>query len=82
MAAYDQFANSSVTRAKTPRVSIGMPLYNAEQFLAGTLDSIVAQSFRDFELIISDNGSTDRTASICRDYASRELPYPLLPSRG
>ncbi len=72
MAAYDQFADSSVTRAKTPRVSIGMPLYNAERFLAGTLDSIVAQSFRDFELIISDNGSTDRTASICRDYASRD----------
>ena len=49
-----------------------MPVYNAERYLAGTLDSILAQSFRDFELIISDNGSTDRTAQICRDYASRD----------
>ena len=71
MAAHDQFAEGSETQ-RAPRVSIGMPVYNAERFLAGTLDSIVAQSFRDFELIISDNGSTDRTASICRDYASRD----------
>jgi glycosyltransferase involved in cell wall biosynthesis len=49
-----------------------MPLYNAELYLAGTLDSILAQSFRDFELIISDNGSTDRTEQICRDYMSRD----------
>ena len=38
----------------------------------GRSNSILAQSFRDFELIISDNGSTDRTAQICRDYASRD----------
>jgi glycosyltransferase involved in cell wall biosynthesis len=57
---------------KAPRVSIGMPVYNAQRYLEGTLDSILAQSFRDFELIISDNGSTDRTEAICRDYASRD----------
>jgi glycosyltransferase involved in cell wall biosynthesis len=49
-----------------------MPVYNGERFLAGTLDSILAQSFRDFELIISDNGSTDGTARICRDYTARD----------
>jgi glycosyltransferase involved in cell wall biosynthesis len=49
-----------------------MPLYNAERYLVGTLDSILGQSFSDFELIISDNGSTDRTAWICRDYAFRD----------
>jgi len=55
-----------------PRVSIGMPLYNAQRFVEGTLDSILAQTFRDFELVISDNGSTDRTERICRHYAARD----------
>jgi glycosyltransferase involved in cell wall biosynthesis len=49
-----------------------MPVYNGEQHIAATLDSILAQTYRNFELIISDNGSTDRTEQICRDYASRD----------
>jgi glycosyltransferase involved in cell wall biosynthesis len=72
MGAHAQLESSSLARAEAPRVSIGMPVYNAERYLAGTLESILAQSFRDFELIISDNGSTDRTEQICRDYASRD----------
>ena len=59
-------------QAKVPRVSIGMPLYNAEVYLTETLESILSQSFRDFELIISDNASTDRTQEICRYYASKD----------
>jgi glycosyltransferase involved in cell wall biosynthesis len=55
-----------------PRVSIGMPLYNAERYLPQTVDSLLAQTFKDFELIISDNGSTDRTEEICRSYAARD----------
>ena len=42
-----------------------MPVYNAERFLEEALDSILAQTFDDFELIISDNASTDRTDAIC-----------------
>jgi glycosyltransferase involved in cell wall biosynthesis len=72
MGAHAQLASSSLARAKAPRVSIGMPVYNAERYLAGTLGSILAQSFRDFELIISDNGSIDRTEQICREYASHD----------
>jgi glycosyltransferase involved in cell wall biosynthesis len=53
-------------------VSIGMPLYNSERYLAEALDSLLAQDHRDFELIISDNGSSDATESICRDYAARD----------
>jgi glycosyltransferase involved in cell wall biosynthesis len=49
-----------------PRVSIGMPVFNGERFLEEALQSLRAQTFRDFELIISDNGSTDRTEEICR----------------
>jgi len=55
-----------------PRVSIGIPVFNAEEFLAGALDSVLGQTFQDFEVILSDNASTDRTAEICRAYADRD----------
>src|SRR5437879_5289624 len=55
--------------ASPPRVTIGMPVYNGEARLATALDSLLAQDYRDFELIISDNASTDATGSICHDYA-------------
>ena len=55
-----------------PRVSIGLPVYNGENFLAAALDSLVAQTFTDFELIISDNASTDGTSVICREYAAKD----------
>lgn len=54
-----------------PRLSIGMPVYNGEQYLAEALDALLGQSYEDFELIISDNASTDGTADICRRYAAR-----------
>jgi hypothetical protein len=47
-------------------------VYNGENFLSEALDSLLAQTYRDFELIISDNASTDRTAEICRTYAERD----------
>jgi glycosyltransferase involved in cell wall biosynthesis len=53
----------------TPALSVGLPVYNGEVYLRTALDSIVNQDFRDFELIISDNASTDGTAAICREYA-------------
>jgi glycosyltransferase involved in cell wall biosynthesis len=56
----------------TPLLSIGMPVYNGERFLAKALDSLLAQTFSDFELIISDNASSDATESICRSYAERD----------
>lgn len=55
-----------------PRVSIGMPVYNGERLLRQAIDSILAQTFADFELIISDNASTDATPEICRGYAARD----------
>ena len=57
---------------RKPAVSIGVPVYNGENFLADALDSILAQTFGDFELLISDNASTDGTAEICREYARRD----------
>ncbi len=49
-----------------PRVSIGIPVYNGARYLEEAVRSLLDQTFRDFELIISDNGSTDETESICR----------------
>lgn len=57
---------------EVPIVSIGMPVYNGEEFLSEALDSILEQTFKDFELIISDNASTDQTESICRTYAAKD----------
>lgn len=54
------------------RVSVGLPVYNGENFLAAAIESVLAQTFRDFVLIISDNASTDRTEDICRRYAASD----------
>lgn len=51
------------------RVSIGLPVYNGAPVLQVTLDSLLNQSYSDFELIISDNASTDQTEDLCRAYA-------------
>lgn len=55
-----------------PRVSIGLPVYNGENYLEKALDSLLAQSFEDFELIIADNASTDSTMDICESYAGKD----------
>ena len=55
-----------------PRVSIGMPVYNGANFLGQALESLLAQTYTDFELIISDNASSDATAEICRAFAGTD----------
>ena len=55
-----------------PRLSIGLPVYNGEKYLAESLDALLGQSYRDFELIISDNASTDDTAGICKRYMKQD----------
>ena len=54
------------------RVSIGVPVYNGERYLAEALESLLAQSFKDFEVVISDNASTDATTEIGRAYQSKD----------
>lgn len=62
-----------------PRVSIGLPVFNGEQYVAAAIDSILAQRFTDFELLISDNASTDRTREICESRAvDRRIRYVRL----
>jgi hypothetical protein len=56
----------------TPKVTIGVLVYNGDNYLAEALESIMAQTFTDFEVVISDNGSTDGSADICRSFARRD----------
>jgi glycosyltransferase involved in cell wall biosynthesis len=63
---------TSDVSTRTPRVSVGVPVYNGENHLRETLDSLLAQNYPDFEIILSDNGSTDGTESICREFAARD----------
>ena len=58
----DDFMNS-------PTVSIRLPVHNGEPYLRRAVDSLLAQDYVDFELVICDNASTDNTAEICQSYA-------------
>ncbi|MGY0489072.1 glycosyltransferase family 2 protein [Streptomyces sp. WG-D5] len=55
-----------------PRLSIGLPVYNGEEYLAESLDALLGQTYEDFELVITDNASTDGTQDICRTYAAKD----------
>lgn len=56
----------------SPRVSIGLPVYNGEAYLAEAIDSILGQTYTDFELVISDNGSIDATQRLCEEFARND----------
>ena len=56
----------------SPRLTVGLPVYNGGNYLAESLDALLGQSYEDFELIISDNGSTDDTADVCRRYEKQD----------
>ena len=56
----------------SPLVTIGLPVYNSERYLRQSLNSLLAQTYRDFTLIINDNASTDGTARICEEYAAAD----------
>ena len=56
----------------SPPLTIGLPVFNGRNFLTESLDSLLAQTYTDFELTISDNASTDSTEDICRDDAARD----------
>lgn len=55
-----------------PLISIGLPVYNGENFISQAFDCILAQTITDFEVIITDNASQDATESICRKYAAQD----------
>lgn len=55
-----------------PKISVIVPVYKAENYLADCIDSILSQTFSDFELILVDDGSPDNCAAICREYAQKD----------
>ena len=55
-----------------PKVSIIVPVYKAEKYLNRCVDSILAQTFTDFELLLIDDGSPDRSGEICDEYAKKD----------
>jgi len=55
-----------------PLISIIMPVYNAEQYLASSIDSLLAQTVKDFELLLINDGSKDNSLAICREYEARD----------
>jgi glycosyltransferase involved in cell wall biosynthesis len=60
------------TTGRQPLASLGLPVFNGERFVAEAIESLLAQEGVDFELVISDNGSTDGTEEICRAAAGRD----------
>jgi len=55
-----------------PKVSIGMPVFNGERYVAEAIESVLSQTYRNLELVIADNASTDNTENICRAFAERD----------
>ena len=56
-----------------PKISVIVPVYNAEKFLHCCIDSVLTQTYTDFELLLIDGGSTDSSVAICDEYAAKAL---------
>lgn len=65
-------ADAENTQANFPWLSIVIPIYNAEKYLGKCLDSIVMQTYKSFEVLLVDDGSTDRSSDICRRYSEKD----------
>ena len=64
--------NPEIQPDRKPRVSVGMPVYNGEEFIRQAIEAILNQSLQDIELIICDNASNDATGEICREFAKTD----------
>lgn len=67
--------SGAATRTGRPRVSVGMPVYNGADYIAESVESVLAQSFSDFELVVCDNCSTDDTERIVRSFSDPRIRY-------
>ncbi len=67
---------------KTPKVSVLMTVYNGQEYLNIAIDSILKQTFKDFELIIMDDGSTDNTRFVVENYNDKRIVYVYQDNQG
>lgn len=70
--------DEALHRSPAPVVSVGMPAYNSAKWIEASIESILAQTFQNLELVISDNASTDDTLAICERYARRDSRVRVL----
>jgi glycosyltransferase involved in cell wall biosynthesis len=70
-------ASTANEHSHPPQISVCMPVYNAERYLAEAVESILAQTYRDFEFIVIDDGSTDRSLAILERYAAQDARIRL-----
>src|ERR1700726_2570792 len=68
----------SMSSRKKIKVSLGLPVYNGERFVKHAIQSVLDQTFSDFELIISDNASTDSTPDTCEEFARKDPRVPYI----
>ena len=61
-----------------PKISIIIPMYNAQDYIVALLDCIIAQTEKSFEVLLCDDGSTDNTVRICQDYAKRDQRFRVI----
>ena len=59
------------------KISVIVPVYNAEKYLQRCIDSILTQTFIDFELLLIDDGSKDKSGEICDEYANRDRKWEI-----
>ena len=64
-----------------PKISVIVPIYNAEKYLHQCIDSIIAQTFSDFELLLIDDGSSDSSGFICEEYAQKDFRIKVFHKR-
>ena len=64
--------SGEVAVLSSPRVSIGLPVFNGERFIAETIESVLSQTYQDWDLVICDNASTDGTREICEAYLEKD----------
>ena len=65
------------SESRHPKVSIGLPIYNSEKFMSKRIENLLSQTFTDFELIISDNASTDSSVKICEEFMKKDSRIKL-----
>ena len=73
---------STVPQARQPLVSVVIPVYNTERYVASTLESVIAQSHKNLEIIIVIDGSTDRSHEICQQFRDERIRYVVQENQG